>query len=130
MLSRTLRLLPLVAVVAFAQDPVATARKALDLMLSEKYQEMQPLLTADMQKDSPPANLAKLGAQFKASGPVGAVGDPQVSKAGPNTIAVFPVKFGPQIINFRMVVNAAGLVMGMFPIPGGVEWVRPDYSKP
>src|SRR5437660_5898227 len=105
MFSRMLRWLPLTALLALAQDPVATARKALDLMLTEKYEEMMPLFTADMKKDSPPANLAKLGAQFKANGPVGTVGDPQVTKAGPNTIAVFPVKFGVQIINFRMVVN-------------------------
>jgi dienelactone hydrolase len=130
MLSRVFRLLPLLSLLAFAQDPVATARKALDLMLSEKYEEMMPLFTADMKKDAPPANLAKLGAQFKASGPAGTPGEPQVSKSGPNTIAVFPVKFGAQIINFRMVVNGAGLVMGMFPIPGGVDWQRPAYSKP
>jgi len=130
MFSRVFRLLPLVSFLAFAQDPVATARKALDLMLAEKYAEMMPLFTPEMKKDSPPESLAKLGAQFKASGPAAQPGDPQVTKAGPNTIAVFPVKFGPQIINFRMVVNGAGLIMGMFALPGGVDWQRPAYSKP
>src|SRR4051794_32620761 len=101
MRSRVLCLLPLFSLLAFAQDPVATARKALDLMLTEKYDELMPLFTPEMKKDAPPANLAKLGAQFKASGPASQPGEPVVTKSGPNTIAVFPVKFGAQIINFR-----------------------------
>src|SRR4051812_13341346 len=125
MFSRVLCLLPVACLLAIAQDPVATARKALDLMLTEKYQEMMPLFTADMQKAAPPENLAKLAAQFKASGPVGKIGDPQVTKTGPNTVAVFPVKFGAQIINFRIAVNGAGLISGMVTQPGGVDWQRP-----
>jgi dienelactone hydrolase len=128
--SRAARLLPLFSLLAFAQDPVATARKAVDLMLAEKYQDMQSLFTPEVQKDLAPANLEKLGTQLKANGPHGTVGEPQVTKSGPNTIAVIPVKFGARTINFRMVVNGSGLVMGMFALPGAIEWNRPPYSTP
>ena len=47
-----------------------------------------------------------------------------------NTTVVIPVKFTSRPLNFRMMVNAAGLVGGFFVQPGAVEWQRPAYSKP
>src|SRR5262249_38888241 len=88
------------------------------------------MFTPEMQKSVPEAALAKLGAQLKAYGAVTKIGDPTVQKAGPNTIAVFPVNFEKQNINFRFIINNAGQVSGMFQLPGEVPWVRPAYSKP
>src|SRR5215831_10283695 len=96
MLSRALRVLPFLCLIAWAQDPAATARKALDLVLAEKYQDVQPLFTADLQKALPPESLTKLSGQFKAAGAVEKVNDAQVTKSGPNTIVVIPVKFANQ----------------------------------
>jgi uncharacterized protein len=130
MLFRALRLLPFVCLAVWAQDPVSTARKALDLVLAGKYQDVQPLFTADAQKDLGPEKLAKLGEQFKEYGALESVGDAQATKSGPNTIVVFPVKFAQRNFNFRFLVNGSGQVAGMFLLPGAVDWKRPDYSKP
>jgi len=130
MSSRSLCLLPLVAALAFGQDPAATARKAVDLLLAEKYSEMGPMMTADLQKELPPANLAKLGAQIKSFGAVEKVGDAQTTKSGPNTIVVVPVKLAQRNLNLRFIVNNAGLLSLFVLQPGAIEWVRPAYSQP
>src|SRR5262245_10552027 len=103
-------------------DPAATARQALDLLLREKYSEMFPMFTPEMQKSVTEPALAKLGAQLKAYGAVTRIGDPVVQKVGPNTTAVFPVNFEKQNINFRFLINNAGQVSGMFQLPGEVPW--------
>jgi dienelactone hydrolase len=130
MLSRPFCLLPLIAALAFAQDPAATARKAVDLLLAGKYQEMQPLMTADLQKELPPDNLSKLAGQFKTMGELEKVGDPQVTKSGPNSIIVVPVKFAQRNLNLRFIVNGSGLLSLFVVQPGAMEWQRPEYSKP
>lgn len=130
MFSRPFCLLPLLAALAFGQDPAATARKAVDLLLAGKYQDMQPLMTADLQKELPPDNLAKLAGQFKTMGELEKVGDPQVTKSGPNSIIVVPVKFTQRNLNLRFIVNGAGLLSLFVVQPGVVEWQRPEYSKP
>jgi dienelactone hydrolase len=127
---RVLCLLPLTALFAFAQDPAATARKMVDLLLAGKYTEITPMMTPEMQKELPPANLEKLAAQFKTMGAVENVGDAQATKAGPNTTVVIPVKFTNRPLNFRLMVNSAGMIGGFFVQPGAVEWQRPAYSKP
>uniref|UniRef100_Q01ZM5 Serine aminopeptidase S33 domain-containing protein n=1 Tax=Solibacter usitatus (strain Ellin6076) TaxID=234267 RepID=Q01ZM5_SOLUE len=133
MFTRVLKLLPLLSfllVAQQAQDPVATARKALDLLLAGSYPEFLQMSTADVQKGIPLPELAKLGAGIKGYGAVEKISDPQVMKSGPNTIATFPVKFANQSINFRIVINSSGLVAGIFQLPGAVNWTRPEYSKP
>jgi uncharacterized protein len=111
-------------------DPAASARKALDLLLAEKYSELFPMFTPEMQRSVTEPALAKIGAQLKAYGAVTKIDDPTVQKAGPNTIVVFPVHFEKQNINFRYLINGAGQVSGFFQLPGAAAWVRPDYSKP
>ena len=109
-----------------AADPAATAKKALDLLLGGKYQELTPLFTADMQKAYPEASLAKLREEF---GPVKEIEAPTVQKIGMNTIVVIPVHFEAKNYNFRYIINHDGLVAGMFPLPGGVAWQAPAYVK-
>ncbi|MCU1234939.1 MAG: hypothetical protein JWP63_2906 [Candidatus Solibacter sp.] len=132
MLIRALRLLPLFSIllVAQAQDPVALARKALDLLLAGQYPEFHQISTADVQKGLPLPELTKLGTMIKGYGAVEKVGDAQMMKSGPNSIVTIPVKFANQNINFRVVINSSGLVAGIFQLPGGINWQRPDYSKP
>ena len=130
---RALNLLPLFSILLVAQqaqDPVAIARKALDLLLAGKYPEFHQMSTADVQKGLPLPELAKLGASFKSYGSMEKIGDAAVTKSGPNSIVTIPVKFTNQNINFRIVINASGLVSGIFQLPGGVTWQRPEYSKP
>jgi dienelactone hydrolase len=130
---RALRLFPLLSILAAAQtasDPAATARKALDAVLEGRYAEFTALGTADIQKDLNEANLAKLGAQLKTFGAVEKVENPQVTRIGPNTAFVFPVKFAQQSINVRMMINSSGQVSQFILLPGEVAWKRPEYSKP
>jgi dienelactone hydrolase len=111
-------------------DPAATARRALDLLLGGKYADLTSLFTPEMKKDMSVAALTKLGAQVQGFGAVAKIDEPSTQKTGANTIVVFPVHFEKQNINARYVVNQAGLVAGMFLLPGEVAWQRPEYSKP
>ena len=113
-----------------AADPAATAKKAFDLLLGEKYAELPALFTAEMQKAYPAAELVKIGERIKSFGAVGKVDSPLIQKSGSNTVAVFPVHFDKQNVNFRYIVNQGGLISGMFLLPGEVSWQRPPYSKP
>ena len=137
MFSRALRILlwlpPLLAMSLGAQtaaDPAARARQATDLLLSEKYADLIQMFTPDMQKALPEPTLAKLGAQIKTFGAVKSVGDPQPRKMGANTVVVIPVKFASQNVNYQWAVTPAGLLAGMVPLPGPLDWQRPEYSKP
>ena len=130
---RALRILPLLSILLAAQpaqDSTVLARKALDLVLAGQYADFLQMSTADVQKDLPAAELAKVGALIKTYGALEKIGDPAMTTSGPNSIVVFPVKFATQNINFRIIINSAGLVAGIFQLPGGVNWQRPEYSKP
>ena len=130
---RALCILPLLAVLLAAQpaqDPAVLARKALDLVLAGDYAGFLQMSTADVQKGLPEAEMAKLGAMIKTYGAMEKLADPVVTRSGPNSIVVFPAKFATQNINFRIIVNSSGLVAAFFQLPGGVNWQRPEYSKP
>jgi dienelactone hydrolase len=114
-----------------APDPAVTARKALDLLLGEKYSELFQMFSPDLQTASPEASLGKLAAtEIMPQGAVESIGDPSVRKAGTNTIVVIPVKFAVRSVNFQAAVNAAGQVSIMNLVPGEVTWQRPPYSQP
>jgi dienelactone hydrolase len=133
MLIRALCILPLLSILLAAQpaqDSTVLARKALDLVLAGQYAEFLQMSTADVQKGLPAAELAKVGAMIKTYGAMEKIGDPVATKSGPNGIVVFPAKFANQNINFRIIINSAGLVAGFFQLPGGVNWQRPEYSQP
>jgi fermentation-respiration switch protein FrsA (DUF1100 family) len=130
---RALRVLPLISCLLVAQPaggPSSLARKALDAVLNGRYAEFRQMGTADLQKDLTEEALAKIGAQFKNHGAVEKISDPVVSKIGPNSAVVIPVKFANQSINFRFIVNSSGLISGFFTLPGETAWQRPPYSKP
>src|SRR5260370_17508049 len=133
MLTRALRVLPLLSILLAAQpspDPTALARKALDHVLAGQYADFLQMSTADVQKSLPEAEMAKLGAMIKTYGALEKIGDPTNMRSGPNSIIVFPARFATQNINFRIIINASGQVSGFFQLPGGVNWQRPEYSKP
>ncbi len=130
---RALQILPLLSILLAAQpaqDPAVLARKALDLVLAGQYAEFLQMSTADVQKGMPAAELAKVGAMIKTYGTLENLAAPAVTRSGPNSIVVFAAKFANQNINFRLIVNSAGLVAGFFQLPGSVNWQRPEYSQP
>jgi uncharacterized protein len=113
-----------------APDAAANTRKALDLLLGGRYAELVPMFTPDSQKAYPEPALAKLGDQIKSFGAMTKVDDPQVQRNGALTIVIYPVHFEKQNLNVRYLVNAQGLITGMFLLPGETTWARPAYSKP
>jgi dienelactone hydrolase len=113
-----------------APDPAATARHALDLLLAQKYADLNPLFTPEMQKAFPDASLTKLGAQIQSFGALGQIDAPSTQMAGANTVVLIPVHFASQNVNFRYIVNSRGVISGMFLLPGSVAWQHPPYAKP
>ncbi|HYW45180.1 MAG TPA: alpha/beta fold hydrolase [Bryobacteraceae bacterium] len=116
-----------------AGDPAAIARKAVDLLVGEKYSDLFQMFSADLQdpqKGIPEAQLAKIGAGIKAWGALESIGAPEVRKAGVNTVAIFPAKFASQNMKFQIAINSSGKVAGLYMLPGEVPWQRPPYSKP
>lgn len=113
-----------------AADPAAIARKAVDLMLAEKYSDVEAMFAPNVQESLKLDALTKLGAQMKSFGNP-EIGAPSVRTAGGTSIVVIPLKFPAQNINMQMGVNnSSGLITGFFALPGGVAWQRPPYSKP
>ena len=90
-----------------APDPAVTARKALDLMLAGKYQELNQMFTPDGQKAFSVDTLTRLGGQIKGWGAVSSIGQPAVNRPGPNFVVVIPVAFATQSINFTLAVTLA-----------------------
>jgi len=114
-----------------ASDPAATARKALDLLLGDKFPDLFQMFTPDLQKAIPQESLSKLAATtIKPLGAVDKIGDPSVRPAGKNNVVVIPVKFASSSVNFQAAVNATGQIYIMNLLPGEVSWQRPPYSKP
>ena len=127
---RALRILPLIAMLAAAQDPAGTARKALDALLGEHYPEFLQMATPDVKKDLPVEALTRIGAQIKTYGAVEKIGDAAANRVGPNTTVTIAVNFASQNINFRFLINSGGQVAAFVQLPGEVTWQRPEYSKP
>lgn len=114
-----------------APDPAAVARKALDLLLAEKYSELFQMFSPDLQKAIPEDALGRIGAtQVKHLGAPQKIGDPAVRKAGTNNVVTIPVAFAAQNVNFLFAVNADGQLYIMNLQPGEVTWQRPAYSQP
>jgi alpha-beta hydrolase superfamily lysophospholipase len=112
-----------------APNAGATARKALDLLLAEKYADLEEMFAPNLKESLKLDALQKEGAQVKSFGAPENIGDPQVQVAGSNSVVTIPVKFASQNINLRMGINGSGQLSGFFMLPGGVAWQRPDYSK-
>ena len=131
MLSRVLCLLSAGVLLAQpAADPRNIARKALDLMLAQKYPDLIQMLSPQAEKSYPEATLARNGAEIKAWGAVEKIGDAIVRKAGTANIVAFPVKFATQNITFQFSVTEEGQVSAMMHSLAETPWQHPSYSKP
>ena len=112
-----------------APDAGATARKALDLLLAEKYPEMEQMFAPNLKESMKLDGLQKLGAQIKSWGAVENIGAPDVRTAGSTSVVTIAVKFATQNISVQMGINGAGELSGFFLRPGEIAWQRPAYSK-
>ncbi len=129
MLSRVLCLFSAGLLLAQPPDPAATARKALDLLLGEKYQDLEQMITPAYRTPTMQSDLTKLGAQIKTWGAVEEIGKPNVQNMGPVSIVIFPVRFATRPIDVQMSVNASGQVSAPLLRPGQTPWQPPSYVK-
>ena len=113
-----------------AVDPAAIGRKAVDLLLSGKYPDLEEMFAPNLKESLKLEALTKLGGQIHAWGAPSNIGAPNVRPAGTGNIVVIPVSFASQNINVQMGVSATGSITGFFALPGGVQWQHPAYSKP
>ena len=95
-----------------APNAGATARKALDLLLAEKYPDLEQMFAPNLKESMKLEGLQKLGAQVKSWGAPENIGVPEVRTAGSTSIVTIPVKFATQNINVQMGVNGAGELSG------------------
>ncbi len=128
-LSRVLCLFFAGLLMAQAPDPGGTARKALDLLLGEKYPDLEQMITPAYRNANTQSDLGKLGKQIKTWGAVEEIGKPSVQQMGPVSIVVIPVKFATRAIDVQMSVNASGQVSAPLLRPGQVAWQPPAYVK-
>src|ERR1035441_903547 len=110
-----------------AADPRDTARKALDLLLAQKYTELMPLFSAPGKTSFTDAVRTKDEALIQASGAVQSIGTPSVRPIGPTNIVAIPVKFANQEVTFQISLNEQGQV-GLILLSVD-PWTHPPYSK-
>jgi len=112
-----------------AADPAATAKKALDLLLGQKYSDLEEMFLPAYKSPDTPTALSKLGAEIKTWGAVENIGAPSVQAMGPVNVITFPVQFATRNIDVRIAVNAKGEITAPMLMPGQVPWQPPSYVK-
>lgn len=121
---------------AFGQTPAPqVARKALDLLLGEKFPELSAMFSKTMKESLPEDALRnQVGGEVRRLGKAGEIGEPVLGRDGASRFVSFPVKFANSTVNVQFTINEAGEVAGVFfrppaaPLP--VVWKRAAYVKP
>ncbi len=113
----------------------AVARKALDLLLAEKYPELRTMLTPAA-KDRLTVEFLhdQVSGEIHTFGQLKEVGDPVTAKDGDDTLISFPVHMTETRVNIQFTLDTSLQVVGLYlrplnaPLPK--VWQRPSYSKP
>jgi alpha-beta hydrolase superfamily lysophospholipase len=115
-------------------SPEAIARKALDLLLAEKYSELTGMFSDNFKQTVTLDFLQqRVSAELKEFGAAQTIGQPVLGMEGANNMVSFPVKFSKTSIHVQFTLNPARQVVGMFfrppekPLP--YQWTRPAYAK-
>ncbi|HXS98830.1 MAG TPA: alpha/beta fold hydrolase [Candidatus Limnocylindrales bacterium] len=112
-----------------AGNPTAVARKALDLLLGQKFADLEQMFTPAYKTPQMHEGLTKLGTQIQSWGEVKSVGQPAVQAMGPVNVVTFPVEFATRNIDVRISVNANGQIGVPLLTPGQTPWQPPSYVK-
>jgi dienelactone hydrolase len=120
---------------AEAQGPAAVGRRALDLLLAEKYTELSGMLAPTAKDTLTPAFLKdRAGVEMKGFGKLGRIGEPVVARDGRNTLVSFPVQFSKVSVNIQFTLTDSGQLAGLYFRPANAPlppvWQRPTYSRP
>jgi dienelactone hydrolase len=124
------------SLLAFAQpgaDPVAVARRALNLLLSFEYKELSGMFDDRMQQ-AVTENVFQhqLAPIFKGLGTAEKIGNPVVQDAGGLHVVVFPVHFSTGDYDVVLPVDNQGKLAGISYRPGKppeaeTKWTAPPY---
>jgi len=118
-----------------AQPAPPVARKALDLLLAEKYADFIALLSP-LAKEKLTLEFLnhQVSGELKGFGKPNGTGNPVSAKDGANTLVSFPVQFPQTTVNVQFTVNPANQIAGLYFRPAGAPlptiWQRPSYSNP
>jgi pimeloyl-ACP methyl ester carboxylesterase len=117
------------------QGPAVVGRRALDLLLAEKYTELSGILAPTAKDTLTPAFLRdRAGVEIKGFGKLGSIGEPVVARDGRNTLVSFPVQFSKVSVNIQFTLTDSGQLAGLYFRPANAPlppvWQRPTYSKP
>jgi len=113
-----------------AADPATIGRKAVDLLLSEKYADLEGMFAQNLKDSLKLDALTKLGGQIHSWGAAQNIGAPSVRTAGSSSVVVIPVTFAAQNLNVQMGINSAGLITGFFALPGASPGSVPLTASP
>jgi uncharacterized protein len=118
-----------------AQGPERVGKKALDLLLTQKYQQLSAMFSDSFKQTVTLEFLQqRVSAELKEFGEPQNIGQPVLGTDGPNSLVSFPVKFSNTSIHVQFTLNPARQIVGMFfrppekPLP--YMWKAPAYSKP
>jgi dienelactone hydrolase len=118
-----------------AQSPPELGKKALNLLLTEKYTELSGMFSDSFKQTVTLEFLQdRVSAELKEFGQPQNIGEPVVGTDAANNLVSFPVRFSNTSINIQFTLTRSGQVAGMYfrppnkPLPA--TWKRPSYSKP
>ena len=117
------------------QGPAGVGRRALDLLLAEKYTDLSGMVAPTAKDTLTPAFLRdRAGMEIKGFGKVGSIGEPVIAREGRNTLVSFPVQFSKVSVNIQFTLTDSGQVAGLYFRPANAPlppvWQRPTYSRP
>src|SRR5438128_2588977 len=142
---RSVKLIALLAIGMMAlsqagRDPVPIAKKALDLLMAERYPELRAMFNDQLSAALTEQTFRQqVGPQIKALGQSQGFAEPKVQNVGEVQTIVFPGKFAAGYFNFLISVDAHDKIAGLFlqpdEAPAAVsekatpEWPPPSYSN-
>lgn len=118
-----------------AADPAGAARKALDLLLAEKYPELRTLLTVQgRERLTEDALRNQIGGRIRTFGQLSSIGEPLTGKDGSDTLVSFPLRFAAMNVNIQFTLSRSLQVASLSFRPADAPlpklWQRPPYSHP
>jgi fermentation-respiration switch protein FrsA (DUF1100 family) len=116
-------------------SPAETGKKALDLLLAEKFPELSAMFSESYRQTITLEFLEqRVAAELKEFGKPQNIGAIVLASDGPNSLVSFPVRFANTNLNVQFTLNGSGQIAGMYfrppekPLPA--LWKQPAYSKP
>src|ERR1700741_575154 len=92
-----------------AQTPAEIGRKALDLLLAEKYPELSAMFS-DQMKQTVTLDFLKdrVSAELREFGKAQSIGEVVLGTDGPNNLVSFPVAFANASLHVQFTLNSSG----------------------